>query len=156
MNRLFLFWIFVITSLMFLSCKEAVKLDKTKLNSTYFVGEYKTNYLGITEKVTLKANGFYDYIHDNDTVIVDAGKWIFENGKFCYVSLSTFPNIRSKKIFTDEGDRVNLSFDVNTHLEKNLGDLEKLVIDDRGGELYYTFVKMDKSRNKDYLLKTEK
>jgi hypothetical protein len=138
---------------MFSSCKEAVKLDKTKLNITYFIGEYKTNYLGIVEKITLKADGFYDYAYDNDTIILNAGKWSFESNKGCYVSLATYPNVRSKKIFTDDGDRVNLSLDVNTHIEENLGDLETLVIDDRGGELSYTFIKQDKSKNKDYISK---
>jgi hypothetical protein len=104
----------------------------------------------------LKADGFYDYTQENDTLIVNAGKWSFESNKDCYVSLASYPNLRSKKIFSDEGDRVNLSLDVNTHIEENLGDLETLVIDDRGGELSYTFVKLDKSRNKDYLLKTGK
>lgn len=154
MNRLVLVGILVST-LMFSSCKEPVKLDKTKLNIFYFIGEYKTSYLGIVEMITLKTDGFYDYSHDNDTIIVNAGKWSFESNKDCYVSLAAYPNIRSKKIFTDEGDRVNLSLNVNTHIEENLGDLETLVIGDRGGELYYTFVKQDKSRNKDYLLKTE-
>jgi hypothetical protein len=137
---------------MFSACKESVKLDKTKLNTTYFTGEYKTNYLGIEETIILKVDGFYDYRQENGNLIENAGKWNFESAKDCYVSLSTYPNIRSKKIYPDEGDKVSISFNVNTHIEQSLGDLETMVIDDRGGELSYSFVKQDKSRNKDYIL----
>jgi hypothetical protein len=71
-----LFWVLVINTLIFSSCKESVRLDRNKLDSSYFEGEYKTNYLGIIERITLKSNGFYDY-SNNDTLILDVGKWFF-------------------------------------------------------------------------------
>jgi hypothetical protein len=156
MNRLILFGIsFFVTVLMFSSCKDPVKLDTTKLDRTFFIGEYQTNYLGKVEKIFLKEDGLYDYAYgkNNDTTIQNAGKWSFESSKYCYVSLTDYPNIRSVKIFPDDGDRVNLSLDVNTHIEENLGDLEMLVIDERGGELNYTFIKQDKSKNENYIKK---
>ena len=156
MDRSVIFWILVSTSIVS-SCRDSVKLDTTKLNSTYFQGEYKTNFLGIEEKIILKADGFYDYSQGKAIKIANAGKWGFESKKNCYILLTTFPNIRSKKIFNNDDKSVNLTLDVNTHIEENFGDLEILVIDSGGGgELYYTFIKQDKKRNKDYLLKTVK
>ena len=151
MSRLILFGIIVFAfCIIFSSCKNSVKLDASKLNTVYFTGEYKTNYLGKIEKIFLKGNGWYDYLNEenSDTIIMNAGKWNFESGKTCSILLADYPNIRSEKVFPDGGDRVNLSLNVNTHLET-------LVIDERGGELSYIFAKQDKIRNKDYLLKVE-
>ncbi len=158
MSRLILFGIIVFAFCMiFSSCKNSVKLDASKLDTAYFTGKYKTNYLGKIEKIFLKGNGWYDYLNEenSDTIIMNAGKWNFESGKTCSILLADYPNIRSEKVFLDGGDKVNLSLNVNTHIEENLGDLETLVIDERGGELSYIFAKQDKIRNKDYLLKVE-
>ncbi len=159
MNRLILLGILVFAFCMiFSSCKNSIKLDANKLDTAYFTGEYQTNYLGKVEKIFLKEDGLYDYLNEekSDTIIKNAGKWSFESGKTCYVLLADYPNIRSKKVFHDNGDRINLSLNINTHIEENLGDLETLVIDESGGELSYIFAKQDKSRNKDYLLKAER
>jgi hypothetical protein len=135
---------FLFFVLMFSSCKEPIKLDKTKLDAVYFVGKYQTNYMWEIEKITLKEDGFYDYVHgkENDTVIENAGKWNFGNGKYPSIFLSDYPNIRKDKVFEDEedGNKVNFSLDVNTYYDSSLGDLEMLVIDGIGGEGFYTFI----------------
>lgn len=148
----FNFFFFLFFDFFFPGCKESVTLDKTKLNTIYFIGKYRTIFFGKQELIFLKQNGFYDYSLENCNLICNAGKWNFECANECYVSLSNYPNIRSKKIFSDEGDKVNISFNVNTHIEDRLGDLETMVIDDSGGELTYTLVKEDKVKNNDYVL----
>lgn len=160
MSRLILFGTLVFT-LIFSSCKEPVRLDKSKLDTAYFVGKYQTNYMREKETITLKEDGFYDYQLDGklqDTVIKNVGKWNFEKEKYLYVYLNDYPNVRLDKVFEEDyhGHTVNISLDVINGYGEESGDLEMLVIDGRGGEGYYTFVKQDKSKNKDYLLKTEK
>jgi len=160
MSRLILFWTFV-SILIFSSCKEPVSLDKTKLDTAYFEGEYQTNYMGVKEIITLKEDGFYDYQLDGkrqDTIIKNVGTWEVMNYKRVSLYLNDYPNIRVDKVFEEdyEGSVVDVSLRVNTHNEDYLGDLETLVIDEIGGEGYYTFVKQDKSKNKNYLLKPKK
>ena len=65
MSRLILFGILVFAFCMiFSSCKNSIKLDVNKLDTAYFTGEYKTNYLGKIEKIFLKENGLYDYLNE--------------------------------------------------------------------------------------------
>jgi hypothetical protein len=78
---------------------------------------------------------------------------VFFNNKYCLVSIDDYPNIRSKSKFSGNREKINFAFDVNLHIEEDLGDLNVIV---EGGESNYTFVKQDKSKNKDYLIKTEK
>jgi hypothetical protein len=134
------------------SCKESVKLDESKLDTTYFIGEYRTNYREELETITLKENGWYDYAHgkNNDTIIKYAGKWNF-NKEYLYVYINDFPNIRERKVYEEEKGKV---FDMMLSIE-NVSDLGDLYTKNHE-ESRCTFVKLDKSKNKRYLLKTEK
>ena len=155
-----IFSIILIVIIMFSSCKETVKLDKQKLDTAYFVGKYQTDYLGIIETLNLKIDGTYDYElrgKNQDTVVKDIGSWkLIKSEKYDpSIYFENYPNIRTNKVYGDEGDRTNPSF--NVQMEGSyMGDLEAYVLDKEAGEGYYTFVKQDKSRNKDYLLKAEK
>lgn len=131
------------------SCKESVKLNESTLDTVYFVGEYQTDYRNEIEKITLKENGWYDYAHgkNNDTIIKDAGKWSF-NKERPYVYINDFPNIRKNEVYEEEKGKV---FDMMLSID-NVSDLGDLYTEDHE-ESRYTFVKIDKSKNKDYLLK---
>jgi hypothetical protein len=139
--------------LLIAACKDTVKLDKTKLNNSYFYGEYQADYRGEIEKITIKENGYYDYAYgkNNDTLIKDVGKWSFDSTKHQYVYLNDYPNIRKNKLFLNEGKAVNMMMDINTHIEENLGNLSTVVIGEDEGE--FIFIKLDKNKNKDYILK---
>ncbi len=139
-------------ALFFSSCKESVKLDESKLDTTYFVGKYQTDYRNEIETIILKENGMYDYSHgkNNDTVIKDAGEWGFQK-EMRYFYLNDFPNIRERKVYEEEKEKV---FDMMLSID-NVSDLGDLYTKNHE-ESRYTFVKLDKSKNKRYLLKTEK
>lgn len=158
MNKMFSLILIVIIS--FSSCKEAVKLDKQKLDTAYCVGKYQTDYLGTIEILNLKIDGTYDYelkSKNTDTIIKNIGSWkLIKSEKYNpLIYFENYPNIRTNKVYSDEGDRTNPSFNVQMG-GAYMGDLEAYVIDKDAGEGYYTFIKQDKNRNKDYLLKTEK
>jgi hypothetical protein len=153
------FPLILIVIIMISSCKETVKLDKQKLDKAYFVGEYQTDYLGIIETLNLKIDGTYDYelrSENQDTVLKGIGSWkLIKTEKYNpLIYFENYPNIRTNKVYGDEGDRTNPSFNLQMG-GSYMGDLEAYVLDKDAGEGYYTFVKQDKSRNKDYLLKTK-
>lgn len=155
-----IFSLTLITAVMLSSCKEITKLDKQKLDTAYFVGKYQTDYLGIIETLSLKIDGTYDYelkSKTQDTIVKNISSWkLIKSEKYSpSIYFESYPNIRSNKVYGDEGDRTNPSFNVKMG-GSYMGDLEAYVLDKDAGEGYYTFVKIDKSRNKDYLLKTEK
>ena len=156
MNRLIVIFIVLI----FLSCKAPVKLDKEKLDIAYFIGKYQTDYLGVIEVINLKGNGTYDYklkSKAQDTVIKNTGNWeLVKSVKYNpSIYFEHYPNIRSNKVFSEEGNRVSMTLDVKMG-GSYMGDLETMVIDKRGGELYYNFIKLDKSNNNDYLIQPKK
>jgi hypothetical protein len=129
------------------------QVDTTKLNTAYFVGEYQTDYRNEIEKITLKKNGYYDYAYgrNNDTVIIDIGKWSYINYSSTHqsIEIANFPLIRKNRIYDDNNKTINLKLDVNTSVSY-LGDLYDIVGEDEDN---YTFVKLDKSKNNDYYLK---
>jgi len=128
------------------------KVDTAKLNAAYFIGEYQTNYRNETEKIILNENGYYDYVYgkNNDTIIKAVGKWTFTNYSTSHLSieLTNFPLLRKNRLFESKTKSINIDFDVNTSVSF-LGDLYDIVGED---EDYYTFEKLDKSKNKDYIL----
>jgi hypothetical protein len=140
---------FSLMALTFSSCKESVKLDESKLDATYFEGEYQTDYRDEIETITLKENGWYDYAHgkNNDTIIKFAGKWSF-NKEYSYVYINDFPNIRKNKVYEEEKGKV---FDMMLSID-NVSDLGDLYTKNHE-ESRYTFVKLDKSKNRKYLKK---
>lgn len=139
-NMLCLFLVALISS-----CKENSEIDVSKLDSDYFVGAYKTNYRDESEEIILKLNGKYDYIHFDDSVIVrDAGSWRI-NKDYLYVYLSDFPNLRSRKVYNDKGQRFDIM--LNIDVVNDLGDL----FTQNYEEGYYTFVKLDKTKNYKYI-----
>jgi hypothetical protein len=143
---------FSLMVLIMCTCKKSPTLDFSKLDTTYFVGEYESEYRNEVEKINLKENGKYDYVHgkNNDTIIKDAGVWEFnKEGEFLYIE--DFPNVRKNKVYEEKKEMV---FDMQLGID-NVSDLGNLYTIDHE-ESRYTFVKLDKSRNKDYLLKTEK
>ncbi len=155
MSRLILIIMCIV--LMFSSCKAPVKLDKEKLDTAYFIGKYQADYLGVIEVINLKSNGTYDYVlksKTQDTVIKNTGNWeLVKSVKYSpSIYFESYPNIRSSKVFSEEGNRVSMTLNVKMG-GSYMGDLETLVIDERGGELYYTFIKQDKSKNKNYIEK---
>jgi outer membrane lipoprotein-sorting protein len=135
------------------ACGGSSKVDTEKLDSAYFIGEYQTDYKNEIEKITLKENGYYTYAHgkNNDTIIIDAGKWFFNKYSATHqsIELTQFPLIRKNVAYEDTAKNINLNLDVNTSVSY-LGDLYDIV-----GiyEDHYTFVKLDKSQNKDYIKK---
>ncbi len=155
-----MFSIIPILIIMFSSCIGSVELDSQKLDNAYFIGKYHTDYLGNMETLNLKIDGTYDYelrSKNIDTIIKDIGSWkLFKSEKYDpSIYFENYPNIRTNKVYGDEGDRTNPSFNVRMG-GSYMGDLEAYVIDNDAGEGYYTFIKLDKRRNKDYLLKTKK
>jgi hypothetical protein len=146
----------------FKSCKEPIRLDETKLDNFYFLGEYETNYMGEKEILVLKKGGYYDYQligKKQDTTIKNIENWeLIKSEKYSPTLLiKNYPNIRLDRVFEEDyhEERVSVSFNVNNSYEGNLGDLETLVIDGIGGEGNYVFKKKDKLKNKDYILKSE-
>lgn len=148
MNKLIALGFFMLL----VSCKEPVRLDESKLNIEYFIGEYYAEYKGEIEKIILKESGYYDYAYgkNNDVLIKSAGKWSFETKNGQYVYLRNFPNIREVKLFVGEGETVDRMMNVVSHSEKELGNLYDIVGDD---EDFFTFVKLNKAKNKNYLIK---
>ena len=137
-------------ALFFSSCKQSPILDHSKLDTAFFVGEYQTDYRNEIEKITLKENGWYDYAHgkDNDTIIKDAGKWSFNKEAF-YFYINDFPNIRKKEVYEEEKGKI---FDMMMSIDGSFSGLGDLYTIDHE-ESRYTFVKLDKSKNKNYLTK---
>jgi hypothetical protein len=136
-------------ALSFSYCNQSPILDRSKLNTAYFVGVYQTDYRNEIETITLKENGWYDYAHgkDYDTIIKDAGKWEFDKeGQFVYID--DFPNIRKNEVYENKGKIFNMQMRIDGSFS-GLGDIYTL--DPEEG--WYTFVKLDKSKNKDYILK---
>lgn len=132
------------------SCKQSPTLDYSKLDNNFFVGKYQTDYRNEIETIILKESGKYDYAHgkDNDTIIKDAGEWSF-NKDAQYFYLNSFPNFRKNKVYEEEtGMAFDIMMRINTSSD-GLGDL--YTIDHE--ESRYTFVKLDKSKNKKYLKK---
>ena len=147
---LFLRAVSFIAVLLFSNCNPAPTLDYLKLDTAFFVGEYQTDYRNEIEKISLKENGWYDYAHgkDNDTIIKNAGEWSF-NKERQYFYIEKFPNIRKNKVYEEEQGKVfDMMMTINTSTS-DLGDLYSL--DPEEGR--YTFVKLDKSKNKNYLTK---
>ena len=67
------------------------------------------------------------------------------------VILEKYPiNIRQNKVFLSNGETSSLSLSVTTNVENEMGNLS---ISLNGGEDDYTFVKLDKSKNKNYIKK---
>jgi hypothetical protein len=128
-------------------------VDTSKITSKYFIGDYQTDYRKETEKITLKENGFYDYTYSNgyDTTINNAGKWEyhFYNKAHLSIELSDFPLTRKNPVFEESNPKIDISLDVNTS-PANLGNLFTVVGENEDN---YTFVKLDKSSNKDYIIK---
>ena len=115
----------------------------------FFIGEYRTNYREEVETITLKVNGKYDYTYRNfkDTIIKDAGEWEYnKEGEFLYID--NFPIIRERKVYEENIEKV---FDMQLSID-NVSDLGDLYTIDHE-ESRYTFVKLDKSKNKKYLKK---
>ena len=139
----------VLMSLVLGSCSHSPALDTSKLDTAYFVGVYQTNYRNEIEKIILKDSSYYDYAYgkNNDTIIKDAGKWRY-NKEQAYIYLKGFPSIRKKEVYEEEKGKV---FDImlNIDIISGLGDL--YAIDHE--ENRYTFVKLDKSKNNNYILK---
>lgn len=131
--------------------KPSTTLDTTKVDTAYFVGEYEANYESETEKLILKENMHYDYIHiQKKDTIIDAGKWFYDNNNWATISITNFPNnIRKNKILLSDKETTGVGFSVNTYSEE-MGDLTILV---NGGEDKYTFVKLDKEKNQHYIKK---
>ena len=132
------------------SCNKSPTLDYSKLDTAFFVGKYQTDYKNEIETITLKANGTYDYAHgkDNDTIIKDAGEWSF-NKEARYFYINEFPNIRERKVYEEEKEKV---FDIMMGIDESSSDLGDLYTIDHE-ESRYTFVKLDKNKNKNYLTK---
>jgi hypothetical protein len=138
-----------ILTLQFSSCNSSPTLDFSKLDTMFFIGEYRTNYREEVETITLKVNGKYDYTHGNfkDTIIKDAGEWEYnKEGEFLYID--NFPNIRERKVYEENIEKV---FDMQLIID-NVSDLGDLYTIDHE-ESRYTFVKLDKSKNRKYLKK---
>jgi hypothetical protein len=155
-----MFYIIPILIIMFSSCNGSVELDNQKLDKAYFIGKYHTDYLGIEEILNLKIDGTYDYelrINNHDTIIKDISSWkLIKSEKYDpLIYFENYPNIRTNKVYSDEGDRTNPSFNVLMG-GSYMGNLEAYVIDNEAGEGYYTFIKYDKFKNIDYLFKTKK
>jgi hypothetical protein len=146
------FFGFRIIALAFTSCNQSSSLDYSKLDTAYFVGEYEANYENETEKLILKDDLHYDYIHvQKADTIVDAGEWFYSKRDWVTITVKKFPNnIRKNNMFLTYGKKHNISFSVNTNMEREMGNLEFLV---SGGEDGYIFEKLDKGRNKNYLTK---
>ncbi len=127
---------------MFGKCKPSKRLDLSKIDSTYFIGSYTCNLDGKIERITLKADGTYEYHWEPENIkIENAGKWFFDREDLGRVVLSDFQNYR-KVVFNDEDEtyRYLLSLSIDQTFE--LGNLETLI---RGGEQYYIF-KPDKRK----------
>ncbi|PGH40577.1 MAG: hypothetical protein CRN43_02205 [Candidatus Nephrothrix sp. EaCA] len=151
--------LYFILVLIFIFFVESDTVDTAKLNASYFIGEYQTDYKNEIEKITLKENGYYDYAHgkDNDTIVENAGKWDFDNFSETrqLIELTGFPLIRKnvdyERVVKDTAKSINKSLFVNNSVGY-LGDLFSIDAD----ENHYTFVKLDKSKNKDYIIKRQK
>lgn len=136
--------------MLLVSCSQSPILDRAKLDTAFFIGVYQTDYRNEIETITLKENGYYDYAHGkkNDTIIKNAGKWnLDKEGQFVYID--DFPNIRKNEVYEDEKGKV---FNMIMRIDGStagLGDLYALDPE----ESWYTFVKQDKSKNKDYMTK---
>lgn len=134
------------------ACGESTSVDTMKLDASYFVGDYEADYRNEIEKITLKANGYYDYSYgkNNDTIIIDAGKWSFIKDEISpSITIYNLPLLRKNRIYMDVDRKDKIHFDVDASVGY-LGDLFTIVGKD---EDRYTFIKLDKSRNKDYILK---
>jgi hypothetical protein len=143
-----------------LACKETATLDKNRLDVLYFVGEYKTDYLGIQEILQLKIDGKYNYrlvSNSKDTIINDIGSWKLLKTESYDPSIyfENFPNIRLNKVQDDAGNRTSISFNLKMR-GSTMGDLEAYALDRNAGEGYYTFIKLDRSKNREYIVKSKK
>ncbi len=127
----------------------STQVDTTKLDATYFIGEYEANYENETEKLILKDNMFYDYIHiQKKDTIIDMGEWsIYHYSRRVEIMFMNFPNNkRTNNIFLTDGTIHSVGFSVKTYPEKEMGDLMFAIDDDNE----YTFVKLDKGKNQYY------
>jgi len=151
MNRV----VFICLISFIFGCNESTtKVESSKLNKEYFIGEYKTDFRGEIEKITIKGNGYYDYSYgqNNDTIIKDAGKWSFYKDEVIpSISVYNFPLLRKKSIFNAVGKKSEINFHVDTSL-LYFGDLD-LYTNIGADDFHYIFVKLDKSKNKDYIIK---
>jgi hypothetical protein len=147
---LFLRAVAFIAVLLFSNCNPSPTLDYSKLDTAFFVGVYQTDYRNEIETITLKENGKYDYAHgkNNDTIIKDAGEWGF-NKEQQYFYVNDFPNIRERKVYEEKTEKV---FDIMMSIDESSSDLGNLYTIDHE-ESRYTFVKLDKSKNRKYLKK---
>lgn len=133
--------------MMFGKCKPSKRLDLSKIDSTYFIGSYTCNLDGKIERITLKADGTYEYHWEPENIkIENAGKWFFdkingENRIYYFVTFTNFPNYR-QVLWEDseKNDRSTVGFEIDCSFEP--GNLETLI---RGGEQYYIF-KPDKRK----------
>jgi len=132
------------------ACGASTSVDTKKLEASYFVGEYKTDYRNEIEIITLKENGYYDYSYgeNNDTTITDAGKWVFIKDEISpIITIYNLPLLRKNNIYMNADRKDKVHFNVNASVAY-LGDLFTIVGKD---EDRYTFIKLDKSSNKDYI-----
>ncbi len=140
------------TALSFNSCKQSSQLDVSKLDTAYFVGVYQANYRGEIETIKLKENGKYDYYYgkDDDIIIEDINEWYFNKEQEpIYVYLKGFPNVRKNKVYTEETGK---TYDMMMRIDRSFSSFGDLYALDHE-EWHYTFVKLDKSKNKYYLIK---
>lgn len=125
------------------------ELDVNKIDKAYLLGEYEANYENENEKFILKEDNHYDYIYvmKNDT-IHNVGEWYYSATPYASIQLLNFPvHLRQNKLFSEDSGNFILSLHLETLLGDELGNLSILV---NGGEDEYTFVKIDKSKNKHY------
>lgn len=126
-------------------------LDETKIDTTYFLGEYEARYKGETEKIILKENMCYDYINvQKKDTLIDVGEWYYHNNYWLSVDIINFPNKTIMKDTFWGSDFYNIPFSVHIYGE-NMGDLIFVLDEDSGEE--YTFVKLEKGKNKFYIKK---
>lgn len=152
MNRLTFFILVLVLS----SCNNGARkeIDAKKVDDAFFVGEYKTSYMGIIESIYLNDDKTYDY-KSNDTIIKNAGTWYYTlAGKYIEYTIlyiDNYPNFTRKEPFLEEdGKYTNISMQVvESGDSTELGDI--FTTHPTLAAKYY-FVKTDKSKNHLYYL----
>jgi hypothetical protein len=139
-----------------LSCKKAKELDLSKLDRSYFLGEYKTDFNNEEEIITLKDNGYYDY-QKASILLKNQGKWSLSLIlKTPQVDLYNYPNYFDETkfyLYSENDSFITLPLELVYSGLFELGNLEGYIVDSVAGEQDLIFEKVDKSKNKNYIKK---
>jgi hypothetical protein len=142
---------FVFFIIFFSGCIDKEKIDINKLTKNYFLGHYKSNDLsGIKIDVLIKDSIYYcDYIKD-DISITDSSSWyLISYGNYKELVMENFPIefIQDKPEIKFRKNKISFEIDC----DNDLGDL---IYNYNSGEREMKLIKVDKSKNKDYLRKS--